>query len=264
MNDFDTSLSNWLIRIGVTPFQPATDTSPLINLALQHFSWKTAHDFINAELEDLSELDVLFARCGYPNLVQAEVNASRLLDSLSLHGRRLQAHSTQYNMLSKTSLAPVIDYVDDGNCPLPEQKVLYREDCSEFSHILKKTRCDRDIRFSLRRDDGFMLALGLTQFLLTPNEMTLGEVAVSLRQYMPFTLSKSSKFVDGNASMGSLLTPDMLYQAAESPNVEWLIRTVKNIIPMPFGLSQARHAMVLQYFNEKLAQGEVVHASQRV
>ena len=82
--DFDHSLATWLTRIGVPPFKAKSTTSPLINLALQHFSCSNAQTIIEAHSSTPEEVESLFKHCGVPNVILAQLNATRILESINL------------------------------------------------------------------------------------------------------------------------------------------------------------------------------------
>ena len=112
--NIDKALAPWLIRIGVKPFTPKPQTSPIINYLLECYSHSICRAMLNEQTTRDVSIEDVFRHCGIPNVLLAHLHSQRLIEALHLHGQRLHACEQQYSFLSQTSFTSVIDYHKDN------------------------------------------------------------------------------------------------------------------------------------------------------
>jgi hypothetical protein len=261
LNDFDQALGVWLQRIGIKPFKQRANNSPLINEALMHFSWPNAKAIIEAHLDDPDdphETTALFEHCGVPNIILAQINYVRLIESLELYGTKLPAHPTQANFLYQTAFFDWIVYDYESESPVPCPISIASEDKREYKLISQKHVSRRDERYSLRRDNGFMLCHSLVEYLLWPNENTISDFAVSLLPYVNWPLTRLLNQISKAKTQHIPVDFEFIQASALAGDKVSLSEMLSTAIQLPYDLTPSRFRLVENNYESRYLTNQTV------
>ena len=256
--DFDSSLAQWLIRIGITPFRPERTVSPVINFLLSHYSYPNCQDKLSSELPENVALDHVFHHCGIPNVLLAHINADRIIESLHLHGERLKAHPSQFPFLSKTSISTVIDYVHEGDSLALKTHRLDTEDAREFASMIAQYSVYQRQHHSLRLDPGFMLYMSIANFLNDPADDHLFAIAVSLKPFVNMSLIKLTNAFDKKKLINLPIDIEQLERTSHSKTPMDLAYYLSDICPIPFSLTPSRYALITTLLNQETNKRDIL------
>lgn len=256
--DFDSSLAQWLTRVGVKPFLPQRTVSPVINFLLTHYSYPSCQEKLKSELPVGIIIDDVFQQCGIPNVLLAHINADRIIESLHLHGQRLNAHPAQRPFLSKTSLSSVIDYDNEEHFPALKADTLDTEDGKEFASMNEHFSVYQRPHHSLRLDPGFMLYKSIADFLNDPADDHFFTIAVSLKPFVNMSLIKLANAFDSDKTANLPIDMAELVMFSHSQSSMDLARYLSHICPIPFSLTPSRYALITTLLHQKSNKREIL------
>lgn len=256
--DFDKSLAPWLHRIGVTPFSANPMNSPLINLALEHYSWPQARTIIGSHVDDEDGFESLFKTCGVPNVILAQTHAGRLRETLLLFDKCLLADHVQAPFLAQTALVDFIEFIDTENSPVPGVTEIQSTDTREYDCILNDRDSLRRDELTLRRDMGFMLCHSVVEYLLWPTEEALCDVALSLSPYTNLSLLKLINRFTKNKTTHLPLNIEALKDAAAANEEVQLRDVISDVIAMPMGLSPSRFRLINDSYTQRFSANQLI------
>ena len=258
MTNFDQQLEVWLHRIGVTPYRPVETVSPLVSKALANYCWPDAQFVIDAHIEEADGMQSIFKYCGVPNVFLAQLNSSKLIESLELFGERLCAHPQQAPIIHKTDFLPWVDFSLDCSSPIPSPIEIAQSDREEFTLVKQKKVSDRTDTFSLRHDNAFMLGHYIVEFLLWPSENSTCELAVGLQPFMNITVTKIIKQITKSQTGRFPIDYEMLSQAALTGGSVVLEEVLAGVLTSPFDLTPSRLALLIEDYQTRISQNQIV------
>jgi hypothetical protein len=256
--DFDSSLAQWLTRIGVAPFRPERTVSPVINFLLSRYSYPSCQKKLKSELPMGISIEDVFHHCGVPNALLAHINADRIIESLHLHGERLNAHPAQRPFLSKTSISSVIDYVHEEHFPALNADTLDTEDAKEFASMKEHYSVYQRPHHSLRLDPGFMLYKSIADFLNDPADDHLFTIAVSLKPFVNMSLIKLTNAFNSDKTANLPIDMAQLVMFSHSQSSMDLAGYLSDICPIPFSLTPSRYALITTLLHQESNKREIL------
>ena len=256
--DFDSSLAQWLTRIGVTPYRAERTVSPVINFLLSHYSYPSCQEKLNSELPVSLSIEDVFHHCGVPNVLLAHINADRIIESLHLHGERLNAHPAQQPFLSKTSISSVIDYDHQGHSPALKAHSLDIEDAREFASMREHYSVYQRSHHSLRLDPGFMLYKSIADFLNDPADDHFFTIAVSLKPFVNMSLIKLTNAFYNDKTTNVPIDMEQLVMFSHSQSSMDLASYLSDICPIPFSLTPSRYALITTLLHQESNEREIL------
>lgn len=256
--DFDTSLAQWLTRIGVAPFRPERTVSPVINFLLSHYSYPSCQKKLNSELPLGVVIDDVFRHCGIPNVLLAHINADKIIESLELHGERLNAHPAQLSFLSNTAISSVIDYGHEGHSLALKTHNLDIEDAKEFASMREQYSVCQRPHYSLRLDPGFMLYKSIADYLNDPADDHFFTIAVSLKPFVNMSLIKLTNAFVNDRTANLPIDIEQLFIFAHSQSPVDLAHYLSDICPIPFSLTPSRYALISTLLHQETNKREIL------